>query len=73
MKHFVVILLAGLLLAFCIPVFAQIDIENFLKKSAEYEQQDKLDEAAGELTKAIAVQPANADLYLRRADLYRFP
>ena len=72
MKRLKLFPLAYLLLALSVSTFAQTDIESFIKKSAEYSQQDKLDEAAGELTKAIAVQPDNADLYLRRADLYRF-
>lgn len=72
MKFQVLIFLVFLSSAFSIATTAQTDVEGLLKKSAEYEQQDKLEEAVGELTKAIAIQSDNADLYLRRANLYRF-
>ncbi len=60
MKRFIFSPLTYLLLALSVSTFAQTDVEGFLKKSAEYNQQDKLDEAAAELSKAIAIQPDNA-------------
>lgn len=67
MKHLMFGFLSLLSLgSFC---FAQTAAEEFIKKSDEYLSENKLSEAIGELTKAIALHPENADLYLRRADL----
>jgi tetratricopeptide (TPR) repeat protein len=67
MKCFALVLLV---LMFAGAGFAQTDVETFLKKSNEFEMQNKLVDAIAELGKAIAIQPDNADLYLRRANLY---
>jgi len=53
-----------------VPVNAQTDVETLVKNAVEFSRQDKIPEAVGELTKAIALQPDNAELYLRRAEFY---
>jgi tetratricopeptide (TPR) repeat protein len=58
-------------LIFTVPTFGQAEIESFLTKSNQLRSERKFDEAIAELSKAIAVQPNNADLYLRRANLYQ--
>jgi tetratricopeptide (TPR) repeat protein len=48
----------------------QSDVRSLVNNSEELRRQDKMPEAIGELTKAIGIEPANADLYKRRAELY---
>jgi tetratricopeptide (TPR) repeat protein len=61
---FLFVLLIG-----AVSVFSQIDVENFLKKGEEFARQNKLPEAVAELTKAINLQPDNAEYYLKRAEM----
>lgn len=70
MKFFSLVLLSFSLLFFTQVLFAQADIKEFLLKAEEFEIDNKPDEAIGEITKAINVQTDNAELYLRRAQLY---
>ena len=72
MKNFACIFITALVLALCHMAFAQTAVEALIKKSSEFELQNKNAEAAAELTKAIAIQPENGDLYMRRAGVYRF-
>lgn len=67
MKHLIFGFL--FLLGFVSICFAQTTAEAFVKKSDEYASENKLPEAIAEMDKAIALQPENADLYLKRADL----
>lgn len=68
MKHLSILLFALLILF--VPAFAQTEVESLIKKSEELERENKIPEAIGELTKAIAIDANNADLYLRRAQFY---
>lgn len=66
--------LFALLAFFCcvVPVFSQSDTEIYLKKADQFQSEGKFDEAVTEMSKVIALQPNNADFYLRRANLHLF-
>ncbi len=55
--------------AFVFNVSAQSEIENLLKKSEEFSRKNQLPEAIAEISKAIALKPDDAILYLQRAEL----
>jgi len=50
--------------------FGQGDIETSKKNARQLEKEGKSAEALAELSEAIAVEPTNADLYIRRASVY---
>ncbi|MGI8639598.1 MAG: tetratricopeptide repeat protein, partial [Pyrinomonadaceae bacterium] len=60
------------ILLFAIPAFAQNDIKTFKDNAGELSLQGKFNEAITEINKAIALQPNDADLILKRAELQRF-
>lgn len=72
MKNLTFLLLAIFLLIFPESSFGQTDINVFLNKSREYERENKFNEAIAEIGKAIALEPNNANLYLRRANISQF-
>jgi len=51
-------------------IFGQSEIESFINKSNQFQKEGKFDEAIVELSKAIAVQQNDANLYIERANLY---
>lgn len=51
-------------------VFAQSEAESYLNKSNQFQKDGKFEEAIVELSKAIAVQPNDASLYIKRANLH---
>ncbi len=57
-------------LIFTVSIFGQSEVESFLTKSSQLQNESKFDEAIVELSKAITVQPNNANLYIDRANLY---
>lgn len=70
MKYLTIILLVFPLLNF--SVFAQTEVESYLEKARQFNKEQKFEDAANEITKAIALQPNDADLYLTRANYYLF-
>src|SRR5688500_4199944 len=68
MKKFPLIIFILLLCTF--TILGQADVEVLIKKSEEFTRQDKFPEAIAALTKAIEMQPDNADLYVRRSEIY---
>jgi tetratricopeptide (TPR) repeat protein len=65
------LLMITLIFLFCaIPLLGQTEVEGLIKKSEELSRQDKFPEAIAVLTKAIEIQPENADLYVRRSQIY---
>jgi len=68
MKKFPFILFAFLLLAAYAP--AQTDVKSFVDEARSLASQKKYTEAIAEITKAIQIQPDNADLYIKRGVLY---
>lgn len=58
------------ILIFSVSLFGQSEIESFLTKSNQLRNESKFDEAIVELSKAIAVQSNDANLYIERAILY---
>lgn len=67
MKIFFLLLLT--LVSFNINILAQTEVETLLKNSEEFFIKNKLPEAIAKMSKAIALKPNDAFLYLRRADL----
>jgi tetratricopeptide (TPR) repeat protein len=66
MKKLSVSLLA---LFLCIvSVFGQTTTENFVETAKQFDHEGKFNEAVAEISKAIAAQPNNADLYITRAN-----
>jgi tetratricopeptide (TPR) repeat protein len=63
-----------LLFTFCVAGFGQEDrdVGHMVLNSEAYNQQGLYAEAIEELTKAIAIEPGNADLYLKRAAINPF-
>jgi tetratricopeptide (TPR) repeat protein len=70
MKHLALAISVFALLT--IPCFAQNQVEIILEKVGEYDRDGKFQEAVDEIGKAIEIQPNNADLYIRRANLNLF-
>lgn len=70
MKKLPFIFLALILALFAQTSFAQSNVEGFIQKSNDYRSQQKYDEAISELSKAVAFEPNNVNLYLIRANLY---
>ncbi len=58
------------LFALSIPLTAQTNSDDPIRRSVELERQGKPDEAIAEISKAISAQPDNAQFYLRRANIY---
>ena len=58
-------------LLFAYPLFAQTEVESIIKNAQQLSNQEKFDEAVAEISKAIAIQPNNPDLYSHRAN-YNF-
>ncbi|HEX8248482.1 MAG TPA: tetratricopeptide repeat protein [Pyrinomonadaceae bacterium] len=70
MKKFSLVLFVILLLI--VPAFAQSQAETYRAKAVRLNNDGKFEEAAAEISKAIALEPGNADLYLLRAYIYQF-
>jgi tetratricopeptide (TPR) repeat protein len=70
MKKLPFVFLALILVFFVQTSFAQSNVEGFIQKSNDYRNQQKFDEAIAELSKAVAFEPNNVNLYLLRANLY---
>ena len=51
-------------------IFGQSEVESLRNKSNQFQKEGKFDEAIVELSKAIAVQQNDANLYIERANLY---
>lgn len=70
MKKPLFVFLVLILALFAQTSFAQSDVKDLVKKSNDYRNQQKFDEAIAELSKAVAFEPNNVNLYLLRANLY---
>lgn len=57
-------------LIFTVPTFGQSEVESLRNKSNQFQKEGKFDEAIVELSKLIAVQPNDVNLYIERANLY---
>jgi len=68
MKKLTLVVLAVLFFAF--PAFAQDRVEDIVKKARDLMGDEKPVEAAAEISKAIAIEPQNPDLYITRAGFY---
>ena len=72
MQKLTLIIFALFLVFSAQTIFAQTEVESFIKKHFEYVEQNKLDEAINELSKAIAIEPNNIRLYFFRANVYLY-
>jgi tetratricopeptide (TPR) repeat protein len=68
MKNLTLIVLAAFFLTF--PAAAQTDVEPIVKRAQNLGSREKPEAAIAEINKAIAIEPQNPDLYLRRAEFY---
>jgi tetratricopeptide (TPR) repeat protein len=68
MKKFPLIVFVFLLLAVSAP--AQTEVKSFVDEARSLAIQKKYTEAIAEITKAIQIQPDNADLYITRGEMY---
>lgn len=68
MKNLTLIIFVFLL--FTISAFAQTEVEIYVEKANQYDSERKFDEAVAEISKAIAIEPNNTNLYLKRAGYY---
>ena len=59
---------------FCLSLmtFAQTEVETIAAKANKLNFDGKTEEAIAEISKAIAIDPQNANLYLTRANFYNF-
>jgi tetratricopeptide (TPR) repeat protein len=53
-----------------ISIFSQTEVERLIKSSEEFSRRDQFAEAAEILTKAIALEPNNARLVFKRAEIF---
>lgn len=67
MKYFTFTLFIFLVLIFAQSLTAQTDLKELVQKAEEFDRQNKFPEAISEISKAIAAQPDDASLYLKRA------
>ncbi len=64
-----ILLIFSLIAFFSISAFAQTQVETILKKVAQYDRDGNFQDAVNEIGKAIEIEPNNANLYIRRANL----
>lgn len=67
MKYLAFTLLTLFVVIFVQTSSAQTDVADLTQKAEDFDRQNKFTEAINEISKAIAAQPSDAKLYLRRA------